>query len=241
MWVDLKNKTAVVTGASRGIGKSISLALADCGAQIVLAARNPENLEKTAQEIISRGGKAQAIPADISIHQDVVSLFSAVGDKWGNVDILVNNAGYASSGYLVDYPVEELDKTIQVNVRGTYLCCREALNLMIPAKTGYIINISSVVGFKGYPNQSAYTASKHAIVGITKSLAAEVQEHNIRVSVIMPGGVETDFTVRTRPDLDPSVLISPDDIAKTVLYLLSLSDRAMVDQVYVRRMASKPF
>ena len=109
------------------------------------------------------------------------------------------------------------------------------------AKRGYIINISSVVGFKGYPNQSAYTATKHGVMGLTKSLAVEAQEYNIRVSVIMPGGVETDLAMIARPDLDPKILMSPEDIADAVEYLLSISDRAAVDEIYIRRKSSKPF
>ena len=101
--------------------------------------------------------------------------------------------------------------------------------------------MSSVVGFKGYQNQSAYTASKHGLMGLTKSLAVEAQEYGIRVSVICPGVVNTDFGKVARPDLDDSVLIPPEDIAKTVLYLLSLSDRSMVDEIYIRRSASSPF
>jgi 3-oxoacyl-[acyl-carrier protein] reductase len=112
---------------------------------------------------------------------------------------------------------------------------------MVAQRSGAIINISSVVGFKGYPNQAAYTASKHGVVGLTKSLAAEAQEHDIRVSVILPGGVDTHLVGDARPDLDRSVLMQPEDIAQTVLYLLSLSDRAHVDQIYIRRRTSKPF
>ena len=113
--------------------------------------------------------------------------------------------------------------------------------MMIPAGSGFIINLSSVVGFKGYVNQSAYTATKHGVMGLTKSLAAEVQEHGISVSAILPGGVDTDFIGAARPDLDRSILIPPEDIAKTVLFMLSLSDRTMVDQIYIRRRTGTPF
>ncbi len=112
---------------------------------------------------------------------------------------------------------------------------------MIPQKSGYIINISSVQGVKAYRQQSIYAASKHAVMGMSKALAAEVQEHNIRISAILPGGVDTDLISDARPDLDRSILIKPEDIAQTVLYLLSLSDRAMVDQVMVRRFTSTQF
>ena len=112
---------------------------------------------------------------------------------------------------------------------------------MIPQRDGYIISISSVVGFKGYPNQSAYTAAKHGVMGLTKSLAVELQTHGIRVSAVLPGGVDTDMVRAARPDLDPSVLLQPEDVAQTVMYLLSLSDRAAIDQIYIRRRGSQPF
>ena len=113
--------------------------------------------------------------------------------------------------------------------------------MMTLRKSGYIINISSVVGLKGYPNQAAYTASKHGVVGLTKSLAVEAQEHGVRVSAILPGGVDTDLVGRARPDLDRSVLMQPEDIAQAVLFLLSLSDRCAIDQIYIRRRTSNPF
>lgn len=241
MYIDLKNRFALVTGASRGIGRGISLILADSGVHVILTSRSMDKLQKVKEEITSRGGNATVIPADIAKEQDIKTLFKIIKDKFGRLDIVINNAGIGIWGKLVDFSIEDFDKIMNINVRGTYLCCQQAMKMMIPQKNGYIINISSVVGFKGYPNQSAYTASKHAIMGLTKSLAVEAQEHNIRISAILPGGVETDLSVKARPDLDRSLLILPKDIAKTVLYLLSLSDRAMVDQIFVRRMSSSPF
>lgn len=241
MYIDLKNRVALITGASRGIGRGISLMLADSGVHVILTARSMDKLQKVKEEITSRGGNATVIPADIAKEQDIKTLFKIIKDKFGRLDIVINNAGIGIWGKLVDFSIEDFDKIMNINVRGTYLCCQQAMKMMIPQKNGYIINISSVVGFKGYPNQSAYTASKHAIMGLTKSLAVEAQEHNIRISAILPGGVETDLSFKARPDLDRSLLILPEDIAKTVLYLLSLSDRAMVDQIFVRRMSSSPF
>ena len=112
---------------------------------------------------------------------------------------------------------------------------------MIPHKSGYIINISSVVGLKGYPNQAAYTASKHGIMGLTKSLAIEAQEYNIRVSAILPGGVDTKLFRNVRDDIETSEMMHPADIAHAVIFLLSLSERAAIDQIYIRRRSSSPF
>jgi len=236
--VDLREQVAVVTGAGRGIGRAIALALARAGAQVVLAARTVSQIETVAAEIVGAGGRALAVPADISAERDVVALFATVRDR---LDVLINNAGVGSFGPLDRFPSAEFDRIVGVNLRGTFLCCREAMKLMGPRRAGWIINVSSVLGIKGYPNKAAYTASKHGIVGLTKSLAVEAQPHGIRVSVILPGGVETGMAADARPDLDRSVLLQPEDVAQSVLYLLSLSDRAAVDEIYIRRRSSAPF
>ena len=211
------------------------------GARVVLAARSAAELECVAAEIRVAGGEALAIPTDISQEADVVGLFARAKEQYGRLDVLVNNAGIGLFGAVATGSVEDLDRMYQVNARGTFLCCREAMKLMTPSRRGYIINITSVVAFKGYPNQAGYTASKHAVAGITKTLAVEAQQHGIRVSMIHPGGVDTEMVRQARPDLDPSVLLQPDDISQAVAFLLSLSERAAVDEIYVRRRASAPF
>ena len=241
MQVDLGGQVALVTGSSQGMGRSIGIGLAEAGAKVVLTARNRTKLEAVRNEIASQGGQADVIQADLSVDEDILRMFDELRKRCGRLDILVNNAGIGLWGKLVDFPMEKFDRIMAVNVRGLYLCCQQAMRMMIPRNKGFIINVSSVVGFKGYPNQSAYTASKHAVMGITKSLAVEAQEHNICVSAILPGGVDTDFIGEARPDLDRSILIPPEDIARCVLFLLSLSDRAMVDQIYIRRRTGSPF
>jgi 3-oxoacyl-[acyl-carrier protein] reductase len=237
----LAGKVALVTGAGRGIGRAISLALGAAGAQVVAAARTQAEIEAVAQEIRQVGGQAVAHPVDLSSEAEIVALFDFVRQKLGRLDVLVNNAGIGLFGPVADFAGADLDRLTAVNVRGPFLCCQQAMKLMMPERSGYIINISSVVGFKGYPNQAAYTATKHALMGLTKSLAVEAQPHGIRVSVISPGGVDTDMVGSARPDLNRSVLLQPDDIAQTVMYLLCLSERAAVDEIYIRRRASQPF
>ena len=238
---DLQGQTALVTGAGRGIGRAIGKALASKGARVFLAARTASQLESTAQEIRAGGGLAVPVPTDLAKEQDILSLFAGIRTEADGLDILVNNAGVGIFGPIVDFASADFDTVMRVNAKAAFLCCQQALRMMIPKKSGYIINISSVVGIKGYPNQGAYTASKHAILGLTKSLAVEAQEHGIRVSAILPGGVHTQLVADARPDLDPQILLQPQDIAQTVLFLLSLSDRAAIDQIYIRRSGSKPF
>ncbi|MHB8970901.1 MAG: SDR family NAD(P)-dependent oxidoreductase [Pirellulaceae bacterium] len=241
MTLNIEGKVALVTGAGRGIGRAICIALSQAGATVVAVARTREQIEAVASEILGDGGKAIAIRADIAEENDVCSLFDQLKERFGRLDVLINNAGLGRFGPLEEFSVTDFDQIVAVNLRGTFLCCQHATRIMIPQRDGYIINISSVVGFKGYPNQSAYTAAKHGVMGLTKSLAVELQKHGIRVSAVLPGGVDTDMVRAARPDLDPSVLMQPEDVAQTVMYLLSLSDRAAVDQIYIRRRGSQPF
>ena len=241
--LEMHGKVAVVTGAGRGIGRAISLALARCGATVVLAARTPEQLEQTAREARAegQGTKTLAVPCDVAVETQVVAMFAQAHAQFGRVDILINNAGMGLFGPVAEQSADAFDRVLAVNLRGTFLCAREAMKIMIPQKSGTIINMASVVGFKGYPSQGAYGAAKHGVMGLTKVLAVEGQPHGVRVAAVLPGGVDTEMVAQARPDLDRSVLLQPDDIAQTVLYLLSLSPRAAVDEIYIRRWGAAPF
>lgn len=239
--LELKGKVALVTGAGRGIGHRIAAMLADCGAKVVLASRTAEEIENVARGINNYGGEAVAKRTDIAEEHDVEELFSYIESENGRLDILINNAGAGVFGALVDMTVADFDHTLAANMRGTFLCSRQAMRMMMRKHCGYIINIASVVGFRGYAEQSAYSAAKHGMMGLTKSLAAEAQPHGIRVSAVLPGGVDTEMIRRSRPDLDPAELLDCTDVAQAVAYLLSLSDRASVDEIYIRRRNSKPF
>lgn len=239
---DLTNQIAVVTGASRGIGEAIARALGACGAHTILAARSGERLEAVADEIRDAGGAATVAETDVADEKSIAQLFETVDSiAKGRLDILINNAGVGSYGDVIDADLAGLDAMYAVNVRAPFLTCQQAMKRMAPVKSGTIINIGSVVGLKGYPRQGGYTSTKHALVGMTKSLASEAQEHGVRVSIICPGGVDTELVTRARPDLDRSILMQPDDIARTTLYLLALPERAWVDSIYIRRATSSPW
>lgn len=237
----LTQQIALVTGAGRGIGRAISLALGKARAHVIVTARTRSELEAAAQEIVQAGGSASVWPVDLSSEVEITKLFDYIREKFGRLDVLVNNGGIGLFGPIAEFDVADMDRLYSINVRGLFLCCQQALKLMIPQKTGYIINIASVVGFRGYAGQGGYTVSKHGVIGLTKSLAIEAQPHGIRVSVVSPGGVNTAMIGEARPDLDRSVLLQPDDIAQTVMFLLSLSDQAAIDEIYIRRRTSQPF
>ena len=243
----LGGKVAIVTGAGRGIGRAIACSLAREGALIALAARTGSELSAVKTEIErmvegaqDRSHRAIVVPTDLTVEADVKNLVRAVEQTFGRLDILVNNAGIAVKGLLAETTTEEWDRTMAVNARAPFLLCREAIPMLKNTGGGCIVNIVSVVGKKGYVAQGAYAASKHALMGMTKVLAMEVKADGIRVHAICPGGVATDMIAKTRPELDPDVLISPEEIADIVLFLVTRSGNAVIDEIDVRRAASDP-
>lgn len=239
--MELKNKIAIVTGASMGIGKSIALALASQGAKVVLAARTLEKLKETKEEIESLKGTCYIVQTDLSLEEQILDLFNRTIKEYGRLDIIINNAAIALASEFLSCSSRDFDELINVNLKSVYTCCQQALNIMLPQKNGVIINISSNVVAKCYEKQAIYAASKCGVVGITKSIANEFHKDGILVGLIHPGAVNTRLATKARPDIDKSLLIQPEDIADTVLYMLGLSDTAWVDEITVRRRAAKPF
>ena len=239
----IEGKIALVTGASQGIGKASSIALARSKARVILVARNKEKLLQTQAEINLLGGKSEVIVADFSREEQVNALFDQIEADYGTLDILINNAGIASKRRIEEVSMDEFDYMMKVNLRHVFLACCRAARLMKKKQDGYIINIASVSGFKAYEKQGAYGISKHGVMGLTKSLAVDLHADNIRISAIMPGGVDTEMMRNVgRADLTFSQLMNPDKIAHTILYLLSLwHTNAAVDQIYIRRKTRRPF
>ncbi|MBN2129209.1 MAG: SDR family oxidoreductase [Sedimentisphaerales bacterium] len=237
----LDERVAIVTGSSRGIGRAIALALGAEGATLVLAARSSAKLEETADLVRRAGGRAETVVTELTDEDSIRSLVTVAGDTFGRLDILINNAGITHSAPLEQTRTEDLDRCWAVNARAPFILCREALPLLKQAAQATIVNISSVVGVKGYPLQSAYTASKHALRGMTISLAEELRGTNVRVHVICPGGVDTDMVQHVRPDISKEDLIGPDEIAGLVLYLVTHKGNAVVDELHVRRAVASPW
>ena len=237
----LDGKVAIVTGASRGIGHAVALTLTRNGASVSLAARTETQLEALRAQIEAFGGEAAVFPTDVCREDDVIALVRGTIERLGRLDIVVNNAGLGLFGPLEMTATEQWDLLMAVNARGAFLLCREAIPHLRQQELSFIVNISSVVGHKGYANQSAYGASKHALLGMTKALAKEVRKDGIRVHAICPGGVDTDLVRDARPDLDPTVLMQPQEIADIVLFLVTRRGNAVIDQVNVRRLASTPW
>ena len=237
----LAGKVAIVTGAGRGIGRAISVALAQETATIVLAARSIQQLQITAGQVTNAGGQPHVIITELTEEQSIRNLIQVTGEKLGRLDILVNNAGVTHSAPLEQTSTEDWQRCISINARAPFILCREALPLLKKSQAAHIINIASVVGVKGYPLQSAYTASKHALRGMTMSLAEELRGSDIRVHLLCPGGVDTDMVDSVRPDIAKDELIKPQEIAELVLYLVTHKGNAVVDELRIRRAASAPW
>ena len=189
----LKDKVAIVTGGGTGIGKAIGLALSNEGAAVVLVARDFSRLEQAAKDIKSKGGRAKAIQADVSDHEQAKRMVAQTIKDFGQIDILVNNAarGTFNNADVADMSLKEWHDCLATNLTGIMHCSREALKYMIPRKSGNIINISSVAGMSGVPKESPYAVSKWGVIGFTETLAIEVGGFGIRVNCISPGATRT--------------------------------------------------
>ena len=237
----LAGKVAIVTGASRGIGRAISIALAQEAATIVLAARASDTLQEAAEKVTQAGGKAHIAVTELTDEESIKGLVKDTEAEFGRLDVLVNNAGITHSARLEETATEDWQRVMWVNARAPFILCREALALLRKSQAGYIINIASVVGVKGYSLQSAYTSSKHALRGMTISLSEELRDSNIRVHLLCPGGVDTDMVARVRPDIRKDELIKPEEIAELVLYLVTHKGNAVIDELHIRRATSAPW
>jgi 3-oxoacyl-[acyl-carrier protein] reductase len=191
----LAGQVAIVTGASRGIGKAIALELAAAGAAVAVNyASSPAAAEEVVQEIVEKGGEAIAVGANVADSEAVDAMFAQVMDKWGRVDVLVNNAGITRDTLILRMKPEDWQSVIDLNLTGVFLCLKAATKLMMKQRRGRIINITSVVGISGNPGQANYSAAKAGVIGLTKTAARELASRNITVNAVAPGFIQTQMT-----------------------------------------------
>jgi 3-oxoacyl-[acyl-carrier protein] reductase len=229
----LAGQVAVVSGAGQGIGAAIARKLAGMGAAVVLCGRTQAALDSVATAIKKAGGRAEPIPCDVTNLQSVQDMVRRAESAFGRVDVLVNNAGIGGvGGPLHELAPEGWDEILNTNLRGVYYAIRAFAPLMIRARSGHIINISSIAGKNALPNGAAYAASKWGLNGLSYSVAEELRTHNIRVSVICPGSTNTDFSPHTGKDT--SKMLQPEDVANAVAMLLTQSPQSFVSEIVVR-------
>ena len=237
--LDLTGQSAIVTGASRGIGKMIAMRLAECGARVACVARNVERLDETVATITQAGGMAESMACDVTNRTSVDQVTDSVAESVGRLDILVNNAGITRDGLLPRMSDDEWDDVIATNLRGTFLFARAASRYMMRARYGRIINIASVSGLMGNPGQTNYSASKAGMIGLTRSLARELAGRHVTINAIAPGFIESEMTAAlgeaTLGEVEKRIPVKrlgkPEEIADGVVYLCSASASYITGQV----------
>ena len=235
----LTGKVAIVTGSSSGIGKAIALRFGTEGAKVVVTARRLQLCEQTVEQIRAKGGEALAIQTDVADEQQVERLITETVKRYGRVDVLVNNAGIVAGGRrLAETSTKDFDEVMSVNLRGTFFCCRAGFTQMKQQGGGTIINMSSVAGVQAWAGTGTYSASKHGIMALTKSLADEGRAYNIKVTAICPGGVADELVDASPEEILRSEKIDPFDIAEAAVYLATLGRHTVVHQIVIDRLGA---
>jgi meso-butanediol dehydrogenase/(S,S)-butanediol dehydrogenase/diacetyl reductase len=235
----LKDKIALVTGASRGIGRASCLALAKEGATIVGTARTHKDLESLEKEITALGGKAKSFACDVTKSAEVAACVKQTITDLGRIDILVNNAGIGGYRPFLDWTEDDYDKVMDTNAKSTWLFCKEAIPHMLKQGGGNIVNVSSVAGLAGYPNEGIYCMSKFAQVALSQSLDREFYQKNIKVSLVCPGGVETHFALGDGRAVDGANMkgfSTAEDVAEAVVLAVLPRDRSRIVNIIMRPM-----
>ena len=229
----IKNKVVVVTGASKGIGKAIAFALAAAGAKVVLAARTRETLEQVAVELRENGADVLAVPTDVTNVDAVKRLIQRTLDVYQHVDILINNAGIGHFGPVLDFEPDDWDTVLNSNLKSVYLCAKYALPSMLERGGGQIINVLSIAAKVAFQASSAYCAAKAGALALTKVLASEVRQQNIRVTAVLPGSVHTPFWdgVPEHPDFDQ--MLTPEHVAGTVVSVCQQPPGMVTEEIVV--------
>lgn len=239
MAVSIKGKVALITGASSGVGWAAALQFAALGAKLVLTARRTERLEALCAEIAAGGGEATYLAGDATEEPTAIAAVQLANDTYGTLDILVNNAGIGNYKNLVDTSAEEYDALMDANVRSGFCFARHAAPLMIAQASGTILFVSSIAGLQGYGGEAVYCATKFAQVGLAQALDAELRKHNIKVGVLCPGGIKTEFALgmgRTEESVKQSQMMDAADVADAVIYACTTPANFRVLEMTVRHM-----
>lgn len=235
----LTGKVAIVTGSSSGIGKAIALRFGAEGAKVVVTARRLTLCEQTVEQIRGQGGEAWAIQTDVADEQQVERLIAETVKRYGRLDVLVNNAGIIAGGRrLAETSTKDFDAVMNVNLRGTFFCCRAGFTQMKQQGGGTIINMASVAGVQAWAGTGSYSASKHGIMALTKALADEGRPHYVKVTAICPGGVAGDLVDASPTEILRSEKIDPFDVAEAAVYLATLGKYTVVHQIVMDRLGA---
>lgn len=226
--MQLQGQTAIITGASAGLGQATALVFAQAGANIVMAARRPEKLNLAAEAVKEAGAKVLTMPTDVGKADQVERLVQKTLETFNRVDILINNAAIDYPVPITELTVEQWNEIVAINLSGVFYACKAVFPIMMKQEGGYIFNISSVAGRRGWARASAYCATKFALTGFTQALMIEGRPHGIRCSVIYPGGMDTEWHKERNPDF-----LNPEDVGKFLLHLVTQDPRFLVNEAVV--------
>ncbi len=229
--MELRGKTAVVTGAGRGIGKDISLRLAEQGCNLAIVSRTEKQLKKVKEEIERINSKAIIFPLDISENGSISRIIEETQVHFNSIDILINNAAVLYPSDFVDITEEQWDKTMDINLRSTFPLSQKILKIMISRESGYIINISSTAALEVPPGIAAYGISKLAMVGLTQAMYEAGKDFGVKVSAVYPGMTDTEMLRGFSPPVDPEKWMKPEDISDCVIFLLKQSSRMVIKDI----------
>jgi 3-oxoacyl-[acyl-carrier protein] reductase len=229
--MELGGKTAIVTGAGRGIGRDISLRLAEEGCNLALVSRTGKQLEKVKEEIECINSKAIIFPGDISEKGSISKIIEETMEHFNSIDILINNAAVLFPSDFMEITEEEWDKTMNINLKSAFLLSQKILKIMVKRKSGYIINISSTAALEVPPGIAAYGISKLAMVGLTQAMYEVGKDFGVKVSAIYPGMTDTEMLRGFSPPVDPEKWMRPEDISDCVIFLLKQSDRMVIKDI----------
>ncbi|RKU10910.1 hypothetical protein C6502_09645 [Candidatus Poribacteria bacterium] len=229
----LKDKVAIITGASRGIGRATALAFAQAGAKVVLASRTQHDLEAAASLVSADGGESLVVPTDVTQAEAVETLVNRTLEAYGQIDILVNNAGIGVFETVADSDPETWTQVVASNLKSTYLCSKYVLPSMLERQSGQIINVLSIAAKVAFTASSAYCAAKAGALAFTKVLAEEVRSENIRVTAVSPGSVDTPFWKEIEGHPDLNLMLKPEHVAETILFVATQPAGMVTDEIVV--------
>ena len=235
----LQGRVILITGGGSGLGREIALQSAELGAKVAIVDTHAERLEATRADVAKIAGDCLALQTNVNVEDEVAGAVQAVMSKWGQLDTVVNSAGVYYFGPITTTPMADFDRVFNVNVRGLYLVCREAAKVMLPAKSGHIINVASIAAERGIVGESVYSPSKWAVRGLGACLALELGPEGIRVTTVFPGGMDTTFW-ETDPrklsgQFDPTRMLQGPDVAQAIVQIASLPPAVAIKEALVYR------
>jgi NAD(P)-dependent dehydrogenase (short-subunit alcohol dehydrogenase family) len=227
------NKVAIVTGGSGGLGRAVAETLAAAGACVVIGDLLHQQADGLAKELIGLGYQAHSLPLDVTDEVSIDRFFDYIQRELGQLDILINSAGIDVTKPLDELTLDEWDLVLDVNLRGPFLMAKKAIAMMYPARSGHIVNITSTAAKRAWPNASVYHASKWGLLGFSRGLFTEARQYNVKVTAVVPGGMQTGFIFDRFPDVDPNVLQDPKNVARSILHVLTCPADSVIPEIMV--------